>query len=230
MIHAPRITLVAALLLSGCFSLSRKSPPVERFVLGGIHVTPTSALPTDSLGLSIGMRRLELSPYLSTLAIVVRRADNEIVTSGFHRWAESPSAGLNRAVSGYLSVAPGIRSVDVAPWPVRTTQDYIVQLHVERMEGVAANAREGEAQLLARWEIIEPNDGTLLARGRTDYRASGWMIGDYGDLVSRLDQGLLALTQELVTCLARVRAGNTTQSVAARNSAIECGMRAGETR
>lgn len=230
MIHPARITLMGALLLSGCFSLSRKSPPVERFVLGGIRATPTSTLPNDSLGLSIGMRRLELSPYLSTLAIVVRRAGNEIVTSGFHRWAESPSAGLNRAVSGYLAMAPGIRSVDVAPWPVRTKQDYIVQLHVERMEGVASSAREGEAQLLARWEIIHPDDGALLARGRTDYRAAGWAVGDYGDLVTRIDQGLLALTQELVTCLARVRAGAIPQSAAARNSAIECGMRAGDTR
>jgi hypothetical protein len=133
-------------------------------------------------------------------------------------------------VSGYLAAAAGIRSVDVAPWPVRSAPDYIVQLHVERMEGVAGAARLGEAQLLARWEIIDPNDGLLLARGRTDYRAPGWIVGDYGELVARLDQGLLALTQELVTCLARVHAGNLPQGAAARNTAIECGMRTGETR
>jgi len=219
-----------AVTLTGCFSLSRKSPPVERYVLGGIRTAPASTLPSDSMGLSIGVRRLDLAPYLATLAIVVRRADNEIVTTGFHRWAESPSAGLNRAVSGYLAAAPGIRYVDVAPWPVRTEPDFIVQLHVERLEGVVGASREGEAQLLARWEILRPGDGMLLARGTTDYRASGWVVGDYGNLVARLDQGLLALTQELVTCLARVRAGTPQDSAAARNSAIECGMRAGATR
>ncbi len=222
--------IAASFALTGCFSLSRKSPPVERFVLGGISTAPSSTLASDSLGLSIGVRRLDLAPYLATLAIVVRRENNEIVTSGFHRWAESPSAGLNRAFSGYLAAASGIRSVDVAPWPVRSAQDYIVQLHVERMEGVAGAARVGEAQLLVRWEILHPNDGVLLARGLTDYRASGWVVGDYGDLVTRIDQGLLALTQELVTCLARVRAGTIPNSVASQNSAIVCGMRAGVTR
>jgi len=224
------VLLAAVIALTGCFSLSRKSPPVERYVLGGIRTAPASTLPSDSLGLSIGVRRLNLAPYLATLAIVVRRADNEIVTTGFHRWAESPSAGLNRAVSGYLAAAPGIRSVDVAPWPVRAEPDYIVQLHVERLEGVVGAARDGEAHLLARWEIIHPTDGALLARGRTDYRAAGWVVGDYGNLVTQLDQGLLALTQELVTCLARVRAGTLLNSVASRNSAIECGMRAGDIR
>ena len=222
--------MVALLTLPGCFSLSRKAPPVERYVLGGIRAAPMSALSSDSLELSIGVRRLDLAPYLATLAIVVRRENNEIVTTGFHRWAESPSAGLNRALSGYLALADGIRSVDVAPWPVRTTQDFLVQLHVERLEGVASAARLGEAQLLARWEIIRPSDGVLLARGLTDYRAAGWVVGDYSDLVARLDQGLVALTQELVTCLARVRAGTIPDIAAARTSAIECGMRAGDSR
>jgi uncharacterized lipoprotein YmbA len=228
--HPFRVSVVAGLLLTGCFSLSRKSPPVERYVLGGIRTEPTSALATDGAGLSIGVRRLDLAPYLATLAIVVRREDNEIVTTGFHRWAESPSAGLNRAVSGYLAAAAGIASVDVAPWPVRFVPDVIVQLHVERMEGVASAVRVGEAQLLARWEIFDPTDGTLLARGRTDYRAPGWVVGDYGDLVARLDQGLLALTQELISCMRRVRTESASPEPVARDGAIACGMRSGETR
>lgn len=230
MIHASRIPLLAALLLSGCFSLSRKSPPVERYVLGGIRSTPSSVLPADSVGLSIGIRRLDLAPYLASLAIVVRRDNNEIVTTGFHRWAESPTAGLNRAVSGYLAAYSGIRSVDVAPWPIRAAQDYIVQLHVERLEGVAEGARGGEAQLLARWEILRPSDGALLARGLTDYRGAGWVVGDYGDLVSRLDQGLVLMTKELVTCLARVRAEAFPDSATTGIASVECSPRAGETR
>jgi uncharacterized protein len=226
MIAVPRITLVAALLLSGCFSLSRKSPPVERYVLGGARLDPSASQSGSAEGLAIGVRRLDLAPYLATLAIVVRRADNEIVTTGFHRWAESPSAGLNRAVAAYLASAPGIRSVDVAPWPVRSVPDFIVQLHVERMEGVSGTTRIGEAHLLARWEVIRPSDGVLLARGRTDYRAMDWVIGDYGNLVARIDQGLLALTQELVICLARVRAQSREAHDAGSPAALACGSQA----
>jgi uncharacterized lipoprotein YmbA len=188
------------------------------------------SLKQDSAGLSIGLRRLDLAPYLATLAIVVRRADNEIVTTGFHRWAEGPSAGLNRAVSGYLAVSAGIRAVDVAPWPVRAEHDYIVQLHVSRFEGVApggATARRGEAHLLARWEIIRPNDGVLVARGASDYRSTDWSVHDYADLVTRLDRGLVLLAQELVACLTRLGPAAPGDSVVGGAAAptMECAAR-----
>lgn len=202
------LLIVASLALAagGCFKLARTSPPVERYVLGGAQLARADSTPGTVNGLALGLRRLDLAPYLSTLAIIVRRADNEIVTTGFHRWAESPNAGLNRAVSGYLALAQGIRSVDVAPWPVRSEHDYIVQLHVLRFEGVttATGAGEGFAQFLARWEIIHPSDGSLAARGATDFRASDWMIDDYAGLVTRLDRGLVVLAQDLVACLGRL--------------------------
>lgn len=224
----PILALVAvALVATGCFKLARTSPPVERYVLGGAHPTWEAERPPDSLALSIGLRRLELAPYLATLAIVVRRADNEIISSGFHRWAESPAAGLNRAVSGYLAVAPGIRSVDVAPWPVRSEHDYLVQLHVTRMEGVATAAATGEAHLMARWEILRPSDGALVARGATDHHGTGWVVSDYAGLVTRIDGGLVILARELVACLARLGppAPEPTDSVVtpdARAPVMEC--------
>lgn len=229
------LILVAALALStsSCFKLARTSPPVERYVLGGARIAPEDSAPSDVAGLAIGLRRLDLAPYLSTLAILVRRADNEIVTTGFHRWAEGPSAGLNRAVSGYLALSPGIASVDVAPWPVRSQHDYLVQLHVLRFEGVTSasdGAREGAAQFLAKWEIIHASDGALAARGETDYRATDWVVSDYAGLVTRLDRGLVVLAQELVACLARLGPRPTGETVAdstatARAPTIDCSTR-----
>ena len=228
-----RLTLVTALVLtaSGCFRLARTSPPVQRYVLGGgrIPVGPTAP---DSNGLTLGLRRLDLAPYLSTLAIVVRRSDNEIVTSGFHRWAEGPSAGLNRALSGYLAASPGVRSVDVAPWPIRSDHAYLVQIHVARLEGVVGaepGARRGEAHLLARWEILRARDGAMLARGETDHRAPGWVVDDYAGLVARIDQGLIVLTQELLACVARLgleRPGDAGTVEGELPVAIDCVQRA----
>lgn len=217
----------AALVATGCFKLARTSPVVEQYVLGGAKAWG-DAPQTDSSGLSIGLRRLDLAPYLATLAIVVRRADNEILTTGFHRWAEGPSAGLNRAVSGYLAMAPGVRSVDVAPWPVRSQHDYLLQLHVMRLEGVAPgdpNARMGEAHVRARWEIIRPVDGALVARGTTDHRATDWVVGDYAGLVARLDRGLVLIAQDVVACLTRVGPPVRADSVSAASDgpmALEC--------
>ena len=232
--NATLVCLAAlALTATGCFKLSRTSPPVELYVLGGARAGLQDTTAISRAGLAIGLRRLDLSPYLSTLAIVVRRADNEIVTTGFHRWAESPSAGLNRAVSGYLALAPGIRSVDVAPWPVRSEHDYLVQLHVLHLEGVTTadpRAREGAAQFLARWEIIHPGDGALAARGTTDFRSTDWVIDDYAGLVTRLDRGLVILVQDLVACLARLGPAAPTEraaesGAAERAPALDCTAR-----
>ena len=121
MTYIPRITLVAALLLPACFSLSRKSPPVERYVLGGSRVVPASALASDAPGLAIGVRRLDLAPYLATLAIVVRRDDNEIVTTGFHRWAESGWGVMWRPVGGRVGSSVG-RLVQVRVRRQRTSR------------------------------------------------------------------------------------------------------------
>lgn len=199
--------LMLSLLIGGsaCFTLSRSAPPVQRFVVGSASVGPTLAPATNAPAVSLGLRRLDLAPYLSTLEIVVRRADNQLLTTGFHRWGEHPSTGLNRAVAGYLLRAPAVRSVDVAPWPLRAQHDYLIQLHISRFEGIDPRREGGgEAQLLAHWEIIHPRDGSLAARGRTEYRDRNWRIGDYGGLVRRLDEGLMRLAQELLDCVSQL--------------------------
>jgi uncharacterized lipoprotein YmbA len=220
----------AAFTLMGCFSLSRKSPPVERYVVGGMMLTQLDTLASDSGALSIGLRRLDLAPYLSTLAIVVRRADNEIITTGFHRWAEAPSTGLNRALSGYIANDASIVSVDVAPWPVRAEHDYIVQVHMMRLEGVEPEGLgSAEAHMLATYEIIRPGDGSILARGVTDYRSRDWTLNDYRGLVSRLDMGLVTLSRNIVGCLrqlgppAAVDSADSASSDERRITLIECG-------
>lgn len=196
------VLIPVAISLSGCFKLARTSPPVERYVVGGAAPLVTPALSNDSTDLSLGLRRLDLSPYLATLAIVVRRENNQIVTTGFHRWAESPSTGLNRAVSGYLKSAEGIRSVDVAPWPIRSEHDFLIQIHITRFEGVTlGRVGPGEAHVLASWEIIRPDDGAILARGVTEYRSRDWVTDDYAGLVSRLDNGLLRLSRDVLSCV-----------------------------
>jgi uncharacterized lipoprotein YmbA len=202
-----KLGLIAALLVvAGCFKLARVTPPLEQYVLGSTSSSATTTPVRDSVALTIGLRRLDLAPYLATPAIVVRRGAL-IETSEFQRWSEDPAAGISRAVARYLVVERRISAVDVAPWSVRTDHDYLVQLHVKRMEGVApadTTAKAGDVHLMATWEIIRPADGALIARGETDHRETGWRVGDYAALVTLLDKGLSGLARDLATCLARI--------------------------
>jgi hypothetical protein len=209
------VSACGVIAITGCFKLARPTPPTEQFVLGGVQpaaqrtdgsATQLAAIQRDSGSVTIGLRRLDLAPYLASTAIIVRRGA-QVSSSGFRRWAEEPAAGISRAIAGYLGASPRILAVDIAPWPVRAPHDFLVQVHVAHLEGVVPDdslAATGEVHVQATWEIIRTQDGALLARGKTDRREGGWAIGDYRGLVSRLELGLNGLAGELTACLAKL--------------------------
>lgn len=196
----------ALITVAGCFSLGRPTPPLEEYVLGSGAKAEAAAQARDTGGVTIGLRRLDLAPYLATTAIVVRRG-SRVETSGFRRWGEEPSAGIMRALAVSLRAAPTILAVDIAPWQVRAPHDYLVQLHITHLEGVAAESpatTQGEVHVMASWEILRAQDGTLLARGETDRREAGWRVGDYRGLVTRIENGLTGLASDVAACLVRL--------------------------
>lgn len=200
-----RIALSGLLVLTGC-SLNRGAPPEQHYVLGGGRFQESAAAARDLGGIAVGVRRLQLAPYLESSSVVVRQGDRaqELSLSEFHRWSEPLGEGINRAVAGYLTSGARFRVVDVAPWPARAEHDYLIELHVLRFEGVAPEdpaATEGEGHVLATWAIVRPDDGEVLARGTTGYRMGGWRIGDYAGLVALLDAGVYALSADLMSSL-----------------------------
>ena len=204
-LRVPGLAALAGLIaVSGCFSLARTEPVTRHYVLGGTPL-PESAEPSPALaGLSIGVRRLRLAAYLDPPFLAVRREPHGLEFSEFNRWGEPLAAGINRAVTGYLTSAAAFRTVDMAPWPAREKYDYLIQLHVERFEGVApaeATAAAGEVHMLATWEVVDQQDGVVLARGTTEHREAGWTIGDYPHLVRSLDAGLIALSRDVLAAV-----------------------------
>lgn len=203
----------AALVLAGCFKLSRESPRLQLFALGGAaaaNATSNSAANAASpatpvrTGLVLGLRRVDLASYLSTPAIMWRRGANQLVVSEFHRWGGDLDEGINRALAGHLAVLAPVQAVDVAPWQARARHDYVVQLHVSRFEGVADSAAtEGRVHVMAGWDIIRPLNGALLMRGTTDDRGGAWRVGDYAGLVTQLDVALARVARDIGACLAR---------------------------
>jgi uncharacterized lipoprotein YmbA len=200
--------------LTGCFSLGRTSPALERYVIGGAHPTDTVAPVAALDGVAVGVRRLDLADYLGAPSIVVRRGAHEVLKSDFHRWGEDPADGINRAFARHLAGRASFRTVDVAPWPVRSSYDYLIQLHVTRFEGrvpagssPAGRAKEGAAHVRASWEIVRWQDGAVLVRGVTDHREEGWRLGDYAALVALLDEGLAVVSRDVAVALEALVAG-----------------------
>ncbi|NBC17708.1 MAG: hypothetical protein GVY18_10385 [Bacteroidetes bacterium] len=198
--------LCALVALTGCFSLSRDEPPQQHYVLGGTPLPETDASAERLAGLAIGLRQPQLAEYLETPFIVVRQGPHQLRFSEFHRWGEELAGGINRTVAAHLAARGSLDGIDVVPWAPRARHDYLIQLHLLRFEGLAPEvptASEGAAYLLATWEIIDQQDGAVLARGTTDYRADGWTVGDYDELVALLDTGLRELSDDLIAALER---------------------------
>jgi len=195
--------------LAGCFKLSRKSPTLQLYALGGesagaVSTTTSGALTAGRGPLTIGLRRLELASYLSVPAVMIRRGANQLVVSEFHRWGGHLDQGINRAVGTYLADSPAVGAVDVAPWPSRVRHNFIVQLRVTRFEGVADSAASnGRVHVLAGWDIVRPLDGIVLVRGSTDDRSGAFRVGDYSGLVTGLDAALSRVARDIGACLAR---------------------------
>ena len=202
---ARTIVCCALIAQAGCFKLGRNAPVLQQYVLEGGGAKADATAPQRVGGTMIGVRRLDLATYLASPAIVVRRGGHEIVISEFHRWGEDPIEGISRALASHLAATPSVGAVDVAPWAARAPHDFLVQLHVGRFEGVAdETATTGEAQMLATWEIIRPDDGAVLARGSTDYRERGWEVGNYAALVKLLNGALQNVSIDVMTCIARL--------------------------
>jgi uncharacterized lipoprotein YmbA len=189
---------------SGCFALARSSPPIRYYVLGATAPAPTAG------ALTVGLRRADVAAYLGNPGIVVRRGENEVAASEFHRWSEPLDEAINRVVAVRLAAQPPVRAVDVAPWSPRARHNLVVQLHVIRFEGVSdAAGASGRVHLDAGWDIVYPLDGRVLIRGHTVAREGTWTVGDYNALVGALDATLATLASDIGGCLAGFRNDST---------------------
>jgi uncharacterized protein len=203
--------LLCAILLSpaGCFSLSHSAPPQQHYVLGAGGPPELAAPPADrpvgdSSGHLIGLRPPRVADYLATPFIVVRHGSHQVEFSEYHRWGEDLGRAINRTVAVRLGALAPLHRVETAPWPGGRSPALVIQLQILRFEGVAkerSGSGEGEAHLVATWEILRPLDGAVLGRGTTEVRERGWSVGDFDGLVRMLDTGLAALAEDLARSL-----------------------------
>lgn len=212
--RTPRWLALALLVtLAGCFKLARTSPQLTQYVLGGLPSDPADVSTANAESFTVGVRRLQLASYLSTPSIVVRRGPHQIATSEFHRWGEELGAGINRAIAAELARHPSIPGATVAPWPSRSMHDLVLQVHMQRFEGMLDSvASSGRVHVVATWDVIRPRDDSVLVRGIAEIRDGRWNAGDYTALVGALDAALAQVARLIGACLADIHAGRPTSS------------------
>jgi len=156
----------AMLLLVGACSPfgSGTTQPSKFYVLNSLYSEETVPQPVADLsdtGILVGPIRIAM--YLDRSDIVIRNSQNEVQIADFAAWAGPLPENFSRILAGNLSLRLNTKKVGIFPGSKLPIYDYNVNMNVTRFDG-----RPGDnAQLRARWAILDKNRKTLLFKEHT---------------------------------------------------------------
>ncbi len=152
--------------------------------------------------LRIGLRAIELSPYLKKGTLVVRKGTNELVYNDYARWAEPLEAGIGRTVRTQLQAAPAVARVFAHPFPFDQERDYDVSINVIRCEGLESHEGGAVARLVVAVEITTAGAHSQVVV-RKVFRAPdvAWDGKNYGALAEALSASVGALAEDVAAAL-----------------------------
>lgn len=194
--------LAAALLalLAGCNLIPPpQADPTHYYVLNGPSLTDTGAAGGK---LRLGLRPLELAPYLRKGAIVVRLGGNELLYKDDARWGEPLEAGISRTLRAQLLTQPNVARVFTPPYPADQDRDYDIAVNVLHCEGATDSAGKSSVKFSAMIEITSvKNPGLVVARRIFNAPDAAWDGRNYSALAESLSTAIAALSTETVSAL-----------------------------
>ncbi len=152
---------LACLFLAGCDFLAPRPDPSRFFTLSSLSQEGDALFtnPGSMERVSLGLRPIKFPGYLDREQLVTRRAQNRFEVSENNRWAEPLEENFTRVLLENLSaLLPGERIV-AYPWPSNRNPNYQIEIEVLRFE----SNRARDAQLLARWTVIDLSNRTPLS-------------------------------------------------------------------
>lgn len=187
-------------LLAGCNLIPPpQADPTHYYVLNGPSLTDTGA-PGGKLRL--GLRPLEVAPYLRKGAIVVRLGGNELLYKDEARWGEPLEAGISRTLRAQLLTQPSVARVYTPPYPIDQDRDYDIAVTILRCEGATDNAGRSTVKFSAQVEITSvKNPGLVVARRIFNAPDAAWDGHNYSALADSLSADIAALSTEVASSL-----------------------------
>ena len=205
----PRLNFIFCLPTAGLSLLAVTGcnivPPVQAdatryYVLTGPSPGAADSPPmTDALRL--GLKPVEVAPYLKKGSLVVRTGENEVSFPDEARWAEPLDQEIARTLRLRLLAAPAVGRVFAAPYAPDDARDFDVSVQVLRCEG----AREGgrtTARFAALVEITSAGENPRLVARKTFVAPDApWDGKDFARLAALLSDAVGALGQEIAGAL-----------------------------
>lgn len=196
------VMMLGALALAGCSLFPTPQPdPTRYYVLTGQGLD--AERPAKAAGaLVLGLKRVEIVPYLDGKDMVVREGGNEIAYQNFSRWAEPLTTSIGRTLAGRLVSSEKVKRVYAQPFPFEVERDYDVSVRVVRCEGERTPAGGTVASFSAVVEVTESKPGgAVVLRKLFVAPATEWNGKDFGKLAAALSDAVGALGQDVIAAL-----------------------------
>ncbi len=196
----PGLLLAGLCLLAACtIPLPSPQPDLTRYFL----LSAATGQPEAEAGVAlkrwvVGVRAVQIAPYLQTKLFTVRSNANEVIFLDSTRWGEPLDLGIARVVAEDLQPLKNVLRVSTQPFRADEQRDFEILIHVDACEGAAG----GEVRFSARWRILAPapSAGTV-AEG--SYAAPGlrWDGHDCGQLAAKLSEAVAGLSRDIAAAL-----------------------------
>ena len=136
----------------------------RNYVLSSLYSEETQPQPlADLSGIGILVGPIRMAMYLDRSDIVIRNSQNEVEIADFSSWAGPLQENFSRVLAENLSLWLNTKKVAIFPGSKLPFYEYNVSMNVTRFDG-----RPGDnAQLRARWVIMDKKRKTMLFNGHT---------------------------------------------------------------
>ncbi len=203
--NAPYLGVFAALglLFAGCNIIPAPTADLTRYYVLTAPAPSEAGMQPIAGALRLGLKNVELAPYLKKGSLVVRTGANEVTFPNDARWAEPPEQEILHIVRAQLLATSTVGRVFTQPFPFDEARDYDVSVRILRCDGVqAAGGGKASVQFAATIEITRSGAvGEVVARKRFVAPEAAWDGKDYALLAAHLSAAVAALSQEVVVTL-----------------------------
>jgi len=195
-------TVLCLLVLAGCNVIPPPQADLTRYyTLASPALDAPAARPTIGT-LRLGLKSVDVAPYLKKGLIVVRRGENELVYDEYARWAEPLEASIARALRAHLSADAKTSRVFAYPFPFDQERDFDLAIGIVRCEGVQLSGGGAAARFVATLEVTSAGvSSEVIVRKTIAMPDVVWDGKDYAALTRALSNDVAALGQEVAAAL-----------------------------
>ncbi|EIQ01867.1 hypothetical protein OpiT1DRAFT_00443 [Opitutaceae bacterium TAV1] len=190
-----------AFAVAGCSIVPKAPPDPTRYYVLAVPEQLPASLSGKPGALTVGLKHVQIAPYLDNREIVLRIGPNETVYQPYARWAEPLGASIQQQVALRFLRSGKISRLFPEPFPFDTPRAVDVSIHVTRCEGLRKPDGKMVASFAAVIETSDPATGALLSRQGFTAPETPWDGRDQAALVQALSESVAKVADALLATL-----------------------------